>query len=117
VAYASDETGGFQIYVRPFPGPGGKWQVSTAGGDRPSWSADGKELYFYNAQSINAASIEASGASLRSGVSRVLFAYQRPTSGPLSLSPDGKRFLLLERQQADETPHVVVVLNALSKQK
>ncbi len=46
IAYQSDESGKNQIYVRPFPGPGGKWQISTAGGTRARWSRNGKEIFF-----------------------------------------------------------------------
>jgi dipeptidyl aminopeptidase/acylaminoacyl peptidase len=46
VAYASNESGRVAIYVRPFPGPGGQWQVSTAGGSQPRWRPDGKELFY-----------------------------------------------------------------------
>jgi Tol biopolymer transport system component len=46
VAYQSNESGRFEVYVRPFPGPGGQWQVSTGGGISPRWQADGEELYY-----------------------------------------------------------------------
>ena len=46
VAYQSNESGRFEIYVRPFPGPGGQWQISTGGGTSPRWRKDGKELYY-----------------------------------------------------------------------
>jgi hypothetical protein len=46
LAYASNESGRFEIYVRPFPGPRAKWQVSTAGGTQPRWRRDGKELFY-----------------------------------------------------------------------
>jgi Tol biopolymer transport system component/predicted Ser/Thr protein kinase len=46
VAYTSDETGRTEVFVRSFPGPGGKWQVSTGGGTYSAWSPDGKELFF-----------------------------------------------------------------------
>ena len=46
VAYQSNESGSVEIYVRPFPGPGGQWQVSTAGGSQPRWRSDGKELFY-----------------------------------------------------------------------
>ncbi len=46
VAYYSDESGGYEVYVRPFPGPGGKWQISTSGGVMPTWSPNGKELFY-----------------------------------------------------------------------
>jgi Tol biopolymer transport system component len=46
VAYSSDESGQKQIYVRPFPGPGGEYQVSNSGGTSPRWRRDGKELFY-----------------------------------------------------------------------
>jgi len=46
LAYDSDESGRVEVYVTAFPGPGGKWQVSNGGGVGPSWSADGKQLYY-----------------------------------------------------------------------
>jgi Tol biopolymer transport system component len=46
VAYRSNESGTAEIYVRPFPGPGGQWQISTSGGIAPRWRHDGKELYY-----------------------------------------------------------------------
>ncbi len=46
LAYTSDESGRYEVYVTAFPGPGGKWQVSNGGGGPPSWTADGKQLFF-----------------------------------------------------------------------
>jgi serine/threonine-protein kinase len=46
LAYMSSESGRFEVYVRPFPGPGGKWQVSNGGGIYPVWSRNGKELFY-----------------------------------------------------------------------
>jgi serine/threonine protein kinase/Tol biopolymer transport system component len=46
IAYESNETGRLEIYVRPFPAPGGTWKVSTVGGSRPRWRRDGKELFY-----------------------------------------------------------------------
>ena len=46
VAYQSNESRQVEIYVRPFPGPGSQWQVSTAGGSQPRWRPDGKELFY-----------------------------------------------------------------------
>ena len=48
IAYQSDESGRNEIYVRPFPGPGGKWQISNAGGQLPIWSRSGRQLFFEN---------------------------------------------------------------------
>jgi serine/threonine-protein kinase len=46
LAYESNESGTNEVYVRPFPGPGGRWQISTGGGRLPRWSRDGRELLF-----------------------------------------------------------------------
>ena len=46
IAYQSNESGLWEIYVRPFPGPGGQWLISTTGGVYPRWASDGKELYY-----------------------------------------------------------------------
>ena len=52
LAYQSDESGRYEAYVTAFPGPGGKWQVSNGGGTLPSWSADGKHLYYTNGDKL-----------------------------------------------------------------
>ena len=73
VAYQSDESGRVEIYVRPFPGPGGQWQVSTAGGKAPRWRPDGTELYYIAPDSrLMAASIAASGTALQPGLPTAL---------------------------------------------
>ena len=46
MAYQSNESKPVQIYIQPFPGPGGPWQVTTAGGSQPRWRPDGKELFY-----------------------------------------------------------------------
>ena len=46
LAYASDESGRVEVWVRPFPGPGGSWQISKEGGVEPIWSKDGKQLFY-----------------------------------------------------------------------
>ena len=46
LAYISDESGRPEIYVKPYPGPGGKWLISTEGGTEPAWNRNGRELFF-----------------------------------------------------------------------
>src|SRR5437762_6529613 len=48
LAYASNETGRYEVYVQPFPGPGGKWQISTEGGREPAWARSARELFYRN---------------------------------------------------------------------
>jgi serine/threonine-protein kinase len=69
IAYTSDESGQDEVYVRAFPGPGGRWQVSSSGGFFPRWSADGKRIFLLadNAQKLQQASVELVGDALRIG--------------------------------------------------
>ncbi len=60
MAYTSDESGKYEIYVRPFPEVNkGRWQVSTSGGDTPLWSPNGRELFYRNGDSVVAVAVEA----------------------------------------------------------
>jgi serine/threonine protein kinase len=74
VAYQSTESGRPEIYVRPFPGPGGQWQVSTTGGIQPAWRADGKEIYFISPDAkVVAVPISYNGNSVVAGAATPLF--------------------------------------------
>ena len=73
MAYSSDESGVYEVYVRPFPDTagGGKWQVSSGGGTLPLWSRDGKSLFFETADNrIMAVSYTANGVSFSPGKPR-----------------------------------------------
>jgi Tol biopolymer transport system component len=64
IAYISNESGQFEVYVKPFPGPGGKWQVSVAGGIMPTWSHENREILFVDPeQRIMVASYTMTGDS------------------------------------------------------
>jgi hypothetical protein len=69
LAYDSNNSGSFQIYVRPFPNVGGgQWQVSTTGGTRPLWARNGKELFYVGAEgALLRLPVEASGATWKAG--------------------------------------------------
>jgi WD40-like Beta Propeller Repeat len=87
VAYQSNETGRFEIYVQPFPGPGVRSQVSTAGGKDPRWQPDGKELFFIAPDGkLMAATIRTQTAAFEAGSPAVLFQTRVATSGVASLS-------------------------------
>jgi len=74
VAYQSNESGRLEVYVRPFPGPGGQWQISTRGGIQPRWSTNGKELYYIAVDgTLMAAANAVRGAALEPGVPAALF--------------------------------------------
>jgi len=74
VAYQSDQSGRSEIYVRPFPGPGGESQVSTGGGVSPRWRPDGKELYYIAPDfKLMAVAVVVQGASFSPGTPAALF--------------------------------------------
>jgi Tol biopolymer transport system component len=74
VAYHSNESGRFEIYVVPFPPGGGKWQISTSGGISPRWSNDGKELFYIGPDGqLMAATIAVSAGSLDAASPVALF--------------------------------------------
>jgi serine/threonine protein kinase/Tol biopolymer transport system component len=115
LAYASDESGRYEIYVQPYPGPGGKWQISTEGGREPIWNRNGRELFFRNGNKMMAADI-ATQPSFASGTPKMLFEgpYQLlDLSTPnYDVSSDGQRFLMLKpAEQAEATTQINVVLN------
>jgi eukaryotic-like serine/threonine-protein kinase len=101
LAYMSDESGTFEVYVRPFSGPGGKWQVSTGGGLYPKWSHNGKELFYRTADSkIMVVIYTASGDSFQADKPQLWSTGQFTERGlglyNFDLHPDGKRFAVLK---------------------
>ena len=94
VAYRSDESGRLETYVRPFPGPGAQWQVSTAGGIAPRWRPDGKELYYIAPDGrLMAVPIGVQGATLEPGTPAPLFQTRIFGGGQYDVALDG-RFLI-----------------------
>ena len=116
LAYVSNESGAFEVYVRPFPGPGRPWQVSTAGGTNPLWSRDGRELLFQSGgQQVMAVSYTAMGASFIAGKPRVWTETRLLTSVGSSifdLAPDGRRLaaLLSQDGNGDKPPTQLTIL-------
>ena len=98
LAYQSNESGTYEIYVRPFPGPGGKWQVSTRGGAFPIWSRNGKELFYWSGEQIWVASYTGQEGSFRAEKPRVWSPGRvawRAGSAWFDPHPDGKRFAVV----------------------
>ncbi len=110
VAYASDESRDYEVYVRPFPGPGARYQISTGGGSEPVWSRDGRRIYYMKDGQMMVADVAASnGFAVLSR--RVLFPWR---AGPnlshanYDVSPDGKMLML---QSSGEETKMVVITN------
>lgn len=95
LAYHSDESGRDEVYVRPFPGPGGKWQVSSGGGEEPRWTADGSRLLFWQGLELQEASIAAEGNALKVGRPERIRTFQGFTD-PWDASGDGSRLILIQ---------------------
>ena len=121
MAYTSDESGVYEVYVRPFPdiAGGGKWQVSSGGGTLPVWSHDGKNLFFETEDNrIMVASYTANGVSFSSGKPRLWSDKQLAmpsTTQNYDLAPDGTRIEALVATPASEVNqrsiHVTFLLN------
>jgi dipeptidyl aminopeptidase/acylaminoacyl peptidase len=97
LAYVSTESGRSEVYVVPFPGPGGKSQISTGGGSWPRWRRDGKEIYFISPDNkVKAAEVSPSGGRLVVGTVHALFETRlyRSSGSPFDVTGDGQRFLI-----------------------
>ena len=115
MAYVSNESGRYEIYVQPYPGPGGKSQISTEGGTEPMWNRNGRELFYRSGNKLMAVDI-ATHPSFTAGKPRMLFEGQYvPTPGTspdYDVAPDGQRFLMLKPSEQEATPtQINVVLN------
>ena len=114
VTYASNESGGrFEAYVRPFPGPGGKWIVSTNGGDQPLWNPNGKEIFYRDGANVIAATVSTSPTF--SVLSRkVLFEDKYDNAGTQDwhVFPDGNHFAMVKPVQTES--QLIVTMNALA---
>jgi eukaryotic-like serine/threonine-protein kinase len=122
LAYSSNESGTAEVYVRPFPETASaKWQVSTAGGTEPAWSSSGRELLYINGKGDMVSAEIPAGATFSVGTQRTLFSTsQFVTGGPIpsySLSPDGKRFVLLREGEAGQPGELIVAENWLQQLK
>ena len=97
IAYYSTESGRAEVYVRPFPGPGGKWQISTDGGTFPTWSRKRGELFYASPDNhLMVASYTVEGGSFIADKPR-LWSERRFIPRPgrsFDLHPDGERFAL-----------------------
>jgi serine/threonine protein kinase/Tol biopolymer transport system component len=115
IAYTSNESGTWQVYVRSFPASGGKWQVSTAGGAQPQWRRDGRELFYISPdRKLMAVEAKGDGSTFEAGVPKALFEVRIPGwPGPRNYyvaAAAGQRFLVTSLlEEATATPTIVVL--------
>jgi serine/threonine-protein kinase len=108
IAYASNDTNRFEVYVQPFPALGARYQVSTDGGTEPIWGKNGRELFYRNGEKMMAVSVGTKDDKLEAGTPTLLFegrfAVSTASGGDAwyDVSPDGQRFLMLK---TDDTPN------------
>ena len=118
LAYGSAESGSIELYVRAFPGPGGRWQISTGGGRWPRWSRDGRELLFETLdQRVMAASYSVKDGSFSAAKPRLWTETRLRSTGNDSnydLAPDGKRLaaIIADNASGEKPPtHLTFLLN------
>jgi serine/threonine-protein kinase len=111
LAYVSNESGQFQVYLRPYPGPDSKEPVSTEGGTHPSWNPNGKELFYRNGNRMLAVDV-ATTPKLTLSRPRVLFeqryVFGGQTVANYDVSPDGQRFVMVKDDSASGRINLVL---------
>lgn len=117
MVYVSDESGRPEVYVQPYPGPGGKWQISTEGGVEPNWNRNGRELFYRSGNKMMAVDITTQ-PSFSAGSPRMLFAGEYVPAGypntyaDYDVSADGQRFLMIKQsEQGTAVTQINVVQN------
>ena len=121
MAYASGETGNWEVYVSPFPDFGSRWQISRGGGEEPRWRRDGKELFYIARDGRLMAADVKSGAGFEAGSPIALF--QTHPRQPISamdffsydVTSDGQKFLVNTRVDTSNSAPLSVILNWASE--
>jgi Tol biopolymer transport system component len=130
LSYASDESGRFEVYVQPFPGPGPRRQISTDGGTAPAWSRSGRELFYTTALSVggqaDVSTMMAVPVTLAhgftAGAPRALFEGRYGATAIVrgyDVAPDGRRFLMVQQKERAPTiaSHMILVQNWVDELK
>ncbi|HEY6122690.1 MAG TPA: protein kinase [Pyrinomonadaceae bacterium] len=123
IAYISNETGQFEVYVDSFPATGAKLAISIGGGSQPQWRADGRELYYYAAdRKLVAVEVNGDGPTFKVGEVRPLFEIPTidqsfPGNGYYAVTHDGKRFLVSSLPNVTDRQQINVIVNWMAELK
>ena len=118
LAYATDDSGGWNVFVTTFPGAVGKWQVSVGGGTEPRWRGDGKEIFYLDPKGMLMAVPVGSGPTFSTGTAQPLFRVH--SRAPISntdvfsydVVKDGSRFIVNRYVKPSSVPPLDILLNA-----
>jgi serine/threonine-protein kinase len=112
IAYVSDESGQYEIYVRPASGEGAKWQISSEGGEEPLWSKDGRELFYRTGPKWMAAEVTTE-PRFKASTPRMLFEgpYLNVPGVSYDVAADGRFLMLEENYKQPTTTQLKVILN------
>jgi eukaryotic-like serine/threonine-protein kinase len=119
IVYVSNESGKYQVYVAPFPGPGGKWLISKGAGFMPRWRRDGAEIFYYSIEDrkLMAVSVNAKGSELEVGEMKPLFDFLPQGMGAANrgslydVTADGQRFLINATAKQTASTPITIILN------
>jgi serine/threonine-protein kinase len=105
IAYASNESAQFEVYVRPYPGPGRAVPVSTQGGTHPKWNPNGRELFYRTGNKMMVVDVATRADDIVLSQPRVLFEQRyafgsAQTVANYDVSPDGQRFVMVKDDSA-----------------
>lgn len=118
LAYVSSESGRNEVYVQPFPGPGGKRQISTEGGRELLWPRDGRELFYRNGNQMMAVEVTTE-PTFSAGIPRLIFEGRYWGTGARAdydVSSDSQRFLMIKEAEQGQA-QINVVLNGFEELK
>ena len=119
LAYLSDESGRWEVYITGLPGAHGKWQISTNGGTQPVWSRDGRTLFYRDSQSLMRVAVEPAGPAPTSRSPIRLFedtyVQVHPAFSDYDVSPDGSRFLMIRGAQSESIGEIRILQDVASR--
>jgi len=115
IAYSSNESGKFEVYIQSFPPSGSKWQVSTNGGEEPQWRRDGKELFYLARDNrLMAVDVKIESSDFQAGIPKSLFELRRTPAARRNhyvVAANGERFLAVSPLEEPAASPITVVTN------